>query len=456
MTDWTEGYVADIGYTFGYYADLNPIRTKFAFASSGLVFPEVVAACELGYGQGVSVNMHAAASATSWFGTDFNPTQAGFAQELARAAGSNAQLFDQSFAEFCGRAELPEFDYIGLHGIWSWISDQNRSVIVDFIRRKLKVGGVLYISYNTQPGWAAFAPMRHLMAEHAGTLGAEGHGIVNRIDNAIEFADKLFATNPLFARANPQVAGRLEKLKKHNRQYLAHEYFNQDWRPMHFAEMARWLEPAKLTYACSANYLDYVDSINLTTDQQKLLNDITDPVFRQSVRDFVVNQQFRREYWVRGARTLGFFDRIRLLRAQRVILTTYRPNITLKINGSLGEAKLVEAIYSPLIDFLSDYQPKSLAEIEGALQNKGIDLSQITQAIGLLSGAGHLSAVQDESTIAHARKRTDRLNAHIIGKAKGSHDVACLAKSGHRWRRGGWAFSAALSGGGEPGLGTAC
>jgi len=44
---------------------------------------------------------------------------------------------------------LPDFDYIGLHGIWSWISDENRQVIVDFIRKKLKVGGVLYISYNT-------------------------------------------------------------------------------------------------------------------------------------------------------------------------------------------------------------------------------------------------------------------------------------------------------------------
>ena len=71
------------------------------------------------------------------------------------ASGAAAKLFDQAFAEFCARPDLPDFDFIGLHGIWSWISDENRAVIVDFIRRKLKVGGVLYISYNTQPGWAA-------------------------------------------------------------------------------------------------------------------------------------------------------------------------------------------------------------------------------------------------------------------------------------------------------------
>ena len=69
-------------------------------------------------------------------------------------------------------------DYVGLHGIWSWISDENRAVIVDFVRRKLKVGGVLYVSYNTQPGWAAMVPLRDLFVEHAAVMGAPGQGRV--------------------------------------------------------------------------------------------------------------------------------------------------------------------------------------------------------------------------------------------------------------------------------------
>ena len=155
MSDWTSGYVADIGYTFGYYAELNPLRLKLAFLNAGIVYPEVGAACELGFGQGLSANIHASASVTQWHGTDFNPAQAGFARELAVASGSGAKLYDDAFSDFCNRNDLPDFDYIGVHGIWSWISDENRAVIVDFIRRKLKVGGVVYISYNTLPGWAA-------------------------------------------------------------------------------------------------------------------------------------------------------------------------------------------------------------------------------------------------------------------------------------------------------------
>lgn len=47
MSDWTAGYVADIGYTYGYYTELNPLRVRLAFLNAGLVPPEVGSACEL-------------------------------------------------------------------------------------------------------------------------------------------------------------------------------------------------------------------------------------------------------------------------------------------------------------------------------------------------------------------------------------------------------------------------
>lgn len=217
MSDWTAGYVADIGYTYGYYAELNPLRIRLAFLNQGLVYPDTLTACELGFGQGLSVNLHAAASPTKWYGTDFNPAQASFAEDLTKSSGSGAKLYDETFSDFARRQDLPEFDYIGLHGIWSWVSDENRATIVEFIRRKLKTGGVLYISYNTLPGWAAFAPMRHLMTEHAEVISSEGKGIVSRVNDAIEFADRLLATNPSYSRANPSAGERIKKLKEQNR-----------------------------------------------------------------------------------------------------------------------------------------------------------------------------------------------------------------------------------------------
>lgn len=427
MNDWTAGYVADIGYTYGYYTELNPQRIRLAFLNQGLKFPEVGAACELGFGQGLSANIHAAASVTQWHGTDFNPSQAGFAQELADAAGSNAQLHDDAFADFVNRPDLPDFDFIALHGIWSWISNENRHIIVDFIRKKLKVGGVLYISYNTQPGWAAFAPMRHLMTEHAEVLGVEGRGIVSRIDGALDFAERLLATNPLFSRANPLVGDRLKKMKEHNRHYLAHEYFNRDWVPMHFATMAEWLGSAKLQFACSAHYIDHIDSVNLTPAQQSFLAEVPDRMFRETVRDFMVNQQFRRDYWVKGVRKLDPIKQSETIRAQRVLLTAHRPDIALKTTGALGEAEMNSAIYAPILDLLADHKVTSIAQMEKKLEGTGMAFAQLLQAMLLLTGAGHVSVIQDDTVITRARPQTDKLNAHLIHQARGNNDINYLA-----------------------------
>jgi hypothetical protein len=426
MNDWTSGYVADIGYTYGYYLELNPQRVKLAFLNAGLVAPEFGTACELGFGQGLSANMHAAASVCSWHGTDFNPAQAGFAQELASVSGANAHLFDEAFAEFAQR-DMPEFDYIGLHGIWSWISDENRAVIVVFIRKKLKVGGVLYISYNTLPGWGTFAPMRHLMTEHAEIIGADGVGIVNRIDGALDFTEKLLATNPAFSRANPLINEKINQIKGQNRHYLAHEYFNRDWHPMHFATMAKWMASAKLSYACSAHYLDNIDAVNLTADQQAFLKDIHDSMFKQTVRDFMVNQQFRRDYWVKGARTLTALDQAERLRNQRFLMSAYRPEVSLKVSGSLGDATLTETIYAPILDLMADFKIRSLSMIEQAVKEKGINFGQLTQAVLVLCGSGIFSAVQEDTSISKAKKYTDKLNTYLKLKARSSNDISFLA-----------------------------
>jgi cyclopropane fatty-acyl-phospholipid synthase-like methyltransferase len=429
MSDWTAGYsaAANISYIFGYYPEFSPLSVKLAFLNAGLALPDSGTACELGYGHGVSVNMHAAASQTEWWGTDFSPSQAKVARQMAAACESGAHLFDEAFEEFCSRPDLPDFDHIGLHGIWSWISDKNRAVLVEFFRRKLKVGGSLYISYNTMPGWASFAPVRHLLTQYAETMTAPGRGIVDRVDEAIDFTEKLFGTNPLYVKSNPQLAERLKRMKKENHHYLVHEYFNSHWHPMPFAQMAESLNHAKLAYACPARCVDHVDSVNLTSEQQNFLNDIPDSLFRETVRDFMVNEDFRRDYWVKGAIKLSPLERTEALRAHRIILITDRADVSLKINAALGQATMNEKIYTPILDVLADYQPKTLGEIEQAVKVKDIHFPQVVQAALLLIGSGQVRSAQHEAVAARVKDQTDKLNAHLMNKARTRDDIRFLA-----------------------------
>ena len=86
--------------------------------------------------------------------------------------------------------------------------------------------------------------------------------------------------------------------------YLAHEYFNRDWTPMYFADMAAARAPAKLGYACQASTLEQVPVLHFTPEQQALLDGTADPLFRETVRDYILNQQFRRDYLIKGPRRL--------------------------------------------------------------------------------------------------------------------------------------------------------
>jgi hypothetical protein len=145
------------------------------------------------------------------------------------------------------------------------------------------------------------------------------------------------------------------------------------------------------------------------------------------VRDFVVNQQFRKDYWVKGARTLTLLEQAEQLRAQKVMLTCNRFDVSLKIKGALGDADLSVDIYNPILDLMADYKSRTIAQIEHSLKEKGVNFAQLLQAVLLLCGNGTLSLVQDEAIIAKAKKHTDKLNSHLLHKARSSHDISYLS-----------------------------
>ena len=408
---WNDGYCTEIGYTYGYYPNLNPLFAKMAFLQKGIRFPDCIeTACELGFGQGISLNIHAAASDTVWYGTDFNPAQASFAKDLASVSG--AHVFDDSFQDFVHNKSLPDFDFIGLHGIWSWVSAANRQAIVDFIAKKLKVGGVLYISYNTFPGWAAMAPVRHLMMQHVEALGASGHGIEHNVANAMDFMATIFASQTAFERAQPMAKQRFEEAKTKDSHYLAHEYFNKDWEPCYFTDMNAWLSQAKLSYAASASLFDNMDTLILSQDQQKVVDAIKDPVLNQQVRDYMINQQFRRDLWVKGLRPIHADAGVR---AFMVVLPKQAADVPLENACPRGTITLKQEQLSPILAILEDHKPHSMAELEEKIPNQS--LATLWQTIGVLVGAGHVYPV--EATIRpETQRRSKNLNQMIANSAE--------------------------------------
>lgn len=427
MSHWNAGYVTEVTYPYTYHQELNPCHTKLALLRAGILPGENGMHCELGVGQGLSTNFHAAGSGSTWYANDFNSSHARQAQALASASGAKAFFTDESFVDFCARPDLPEFDSIALHGVWTWISNENRSIIVDFVRRKLKVGGLLYISYNTQHAWAPIIPLRNLLTEHTRVYGNSNSAMSTRIVESLNYATRLMAINPAYAETFPELKNHLQEMDSQDPGYLAHEYFNQDWLPMSFTEVSQWLEPAKLHYACSANYGKHVDVVNMSADQQEFLEKIDYLPFRETVRDFIVSESFRTDYWIKGPLQLGRLERAIALRQQQVVLV--QPSEDVQLTIVIGDRKtaLEEKIYKPIISLLADHKPRTLQEILDQTQEHGLTFPKLMDALFVLIGKGSVLPTQPEGMIANAKTNTDRLNTYLISRAVYMHQICHLA-----------------------------
>ncbi|WP_297514806.1 class I SAM-dependent methyltransferase [uncultured Caulobacter sp.] len=425
--DWSAGYVVETGYTYGAYPELNPVRAALPLLLKGLRAPRIETACELGFGQGCSAAVHAATQAdVEWWGCDFAPAQAVFARDLVAASGARAHFFDDAFDEFAERPGLPDFDYVALHGVWSWVNDEARAKIVSFLRRRLKPGGLVYISYNAQPGWALAGPLRHLMKRHAETLGAPGLGPAANLEAALSTMQRFFAEDPVYSRINPGVTDRLEAVMRQDRAYLVHEYMNRDWHPMWFADVEARLSAAKLAFAASAYMSDHVDALNLSPGMIGFLQGLPDPSLRETFRDFAVQAQFRRDYWLRGASSLAPADQGRLLRDQRVVLVRPASQRPSHARGTFAEMALSGPVIDAIYDQLADGAPRTLGELEAGLP-PGADFSALTASLVMLISQNAVQPAQAAPAAARASETARALNLELARRAAKASDLGFLA-----------------------------
>lgn len=426
---WNQGYVTGVGYTYRYHRETSFVFQRFCLLLRGLACDdrgEAASHCELGFGQGVSININAASNLGRYVGTDFNPAHAAHAIDMARQGGGDLRLYDDSFEQLLARDDLPAFDSISLHGVWTWVSRDNHRLITEFAARHLRPGGVLYVSYNCFPGWASDHPLRQLFAVHD-RYAPGPPDITQRIDAALTFTGDVLAAGPRFAEAAPGAHDRLQRISKQPRDYLAHEYFNRDWNCSYFSDVADALSKAKLDFATTAEPLDAVDTINLTAEAIAFLNAIAHPVLREQIRDYFVNQQFRKDLYQRGIRRLVAAELHEKMLQTRIVLARPIDTIPMTVHGGQGDARLQDAIFRPLLDILAaqDYAPKSFGEVLQCLPE--LSLPQLTMAGAVLIGAGHAEPCQSETSVQTVRNRCAALNQRLLDRARTHDDVNYLA-----------------------------
>jgi SAM-dependent methyltransferase len=426
MQTWTQGYVADVSYDYSYFPELAPTSLAFNLLDGRCLPPslEQFTYCELGCGQGFTTNLLAATHPQGQFwGMDFNPTHIAEAQRLATAAKlSNIQFSDHSFAEFI-EADTPPFDFITLHGVYSWIDADNRRIIVDLLRQKLKVGGAVYISYNTLPGWSALMPLRTLLWQAPSQAGDSS---IQRVETGLAFAHQLEAMQARYFVENPTVKADLEAMADDSRNYLAHEYFNHNWQPFYHSEVVEQLAEAKLSYIVSGDIDDQFYNFKLTEAQVQLLSEVPDTTRRETIRDFIFNTRFRRDLFVKGAVKLSALEQVEQLSHTYFALIIDPAEMEYEVDLVGRAIKLDEAIYRPMIEALAD-GPQTLRDLMKQADLKQLDFATILQALKILISTYHVTPALSPLGERDRRQSVAGLNQAILKRARFGADTQILA-----------------------------
>ncbi len=426
------GYVTELGYTHRYCPQIAPSRIALACAAQGLQCPGNPSPryLELAFGQGVSINIHAAAAPGEYWGIDIIPSHVDNARQLAAASGSGAHLSCESFETFAARGDLPQFDVIAMHGAWSWISAENRHLVVEIVRKCLAPEGVCLISYNCLPGWAGELPLRHLLVLHA-SLAPGSQPLASRIDASLEFACSLLGAGAKYFEAHRGLAAWLQKMHRQDRSYVAHEYFNRDWHPMPSSEVALALEGAGLRFGASAMLAGRDDESALGPKARELLAGIEHPILRETTLDYLTDRRFRSDIFVkRGLRpdSQSLYERIGRVPFALLQHPDYVPS-RFMLGGN--EIELPAKVHRPFVAAMaaSGYAPKALGDISNEPECKGIPPEELAEAALALTEAGYLHPAQARAAIDDAAARCKALNAAILGRVGSPGEIAALASS---------------------------
>jgi cyclopropane fatty-acyl-phospholipid synthase-like methyltransferase len=233
-------------------------------------------------------------------GVDLSTRQIAEGQALVDRLGlANVTLRAMSLTDV--DASFGRFDFIICHGVYSWVDDPVQAKVLEIATRNLAPGGVVFLSYNTYPGWFQRGTVRSAMQYHTrGVLDP-----LERVRQARWFLDFLMAAttppNTPYALALKQEA---DLLKKVSDTYLYHEHLEDENRPVYFHELVARADAAGLAYLGSARFslLEASAPPEARDTIGRLAGE--DRITYEQYLDFMLNRAFRQSLFCHASAAL--------------------------------------------------------------------------------------------------------------------------------------------------------
>ena len=250
MTTQTLASYDQVPYLANPLPQTHPSRLAAIASMFGISYapPKKSRVLELGCASGVNLLGMAHFMPESQFvGVDLSVVQIFEANKRAKAINATNVTYHHMSIEDID-SKFGEFDYIIVHGVYSWVPPNVQTAILRICRENLSSDGVAFISYNVQPGWRMKQAARDVfMALTPPEMPAQ-----QRWDYGVSWIKDALETT---ANDNPRpllhqaLSNEMDSiLTQRNIRYLAHEYIEEHNEPFLFREFLTQINKAELAY----------------------------------------------------------------------------------------------------------------------------------------------------------------------------------------------------------------
>ena len=282
----------EIAYISTSFPQTHPIKAATIARLFGVAAPDMERCnvLELGCADGANILPMAQNYPNSTFvGIDLSIKQIEAGQKTIRETGlSNITIDHKNILDFDRQGM--QFDYIIVHGVYSWVPEVVRERILSLCREALTPNGVAYISYNALPGWHMRGMLRDMMLFHTVQFTEQTQKIAQARALLKFLSDSVPTENNSYGQF---LRGELNAMTNWTDSYLRHEFLEEDNRAFYFHEFSAAAAKHDLQYLGEPE-LSSVLPTNFAPEVQGTLYKIARNITAmEQYMDFLRNRTFR-------------------------------------------------------------------------------------------------------------------------------------------------------------------
>lgn len=299
------------------YADLGYLSQPFPYASApflesyarllGLSPAPASTARILEIGSSYGGNLISQAlfyPQATFTGIEIAPTQVSVGKTYIDQLGiTNLDLLEGDVNE--SHDHLGTYDYIIAHGFYSWVDEDTKDNFLRLCKEHLAENGILYMSYNTYPGWHKMDSVRALLEFANKDIDTLNHR--EKVRHGKTVASKLGALMLEYDTVKNQQTSFLQSLRQTLQKqdcYVGHDHLEPVNTPVYFHQCMDHMAEHGFTYLCDCDLnLSFPTVYDETLRTQLQVLAPHDPLAREQYIDFMLNTAFRKSLFTHKGAT---------------------------------------------------------------------------------------------------------------------------------------------------------